>query len=172
MGKFNHSLPTQRPSRSSFMSRKNTQSPINYQPTTLYNGSLSSTFTIVVGFDIANKSKYLYSQSKYYFSMLITTTGNIEGSRITKYIGLVNGEAIIGANLVKDFFAGISDIVGGRSGAYEQGLREAKGLAIKEMIEQAERLGGNAIIGVDLDYESLNGSMLMVSANGTAVIYE
>jgi len=84
----------------------------------------------------------------------------------------VYGEAIIGANIVKDFFAGISDIVGGRSGAYEQSLREAKGLAIKEMIEQAERLGANAIIGVDLDYESHNGSMLMVSANGTAVVYE
>ncbi len=104
--------------------------------------------------------------------MLITTTGNIEGHRIVKYIGLVNGEAIIGANLIKDFFAGVSDIVGGRAGAYEQGLREAKSLAIKEMIEQSERLGGNAVIGVDLDYETVNGSMLMVSANGTAVIFE
>lgn len=106
--------------------------------------------------------------------MLLTTTPNIEGQRITKYLGIVNGEAIIGANFVKDFFAGISDIVGGRSGAYEQGLREAKSIALKEMTEQAQRLGANAIIGVDLDYETIgaNGSMLMVSANGTAVIIE
>ncbi|MBO0938950.1 YbjQ family protein [Fibrella sp. HMF5335] len=104
--------------------------------------------------------------------MLVTTTSNLEGKRIVNYIGLVNGEAIIGANLVKDFFAGITDIVGGRAGAYEQGLREAKSIAIKEMIDQATRLGANAIIGVDLDYESLNGTMLMVSANGTAVVVE
>jgi uncharacterized protein YbjQ (UPF0145 family) len=104
--------------------------------------------------------------------MLVTTTNSIEGNRITKYIGLVNGEAIIGANIVKDFFAGITDIVGGRSSAYEQGLREAKSMAISEMIDQAQRLGANAVIGVDLDYESLNGSMLMVSANGTAVVFE
>ncbi len=104
--------------------------------------------------------------------MLVTTTSTLEGKRIVNYIGLVNGEAIIGANLVKDFFAGITDIVGGRAGAYEQGLREAKSIAIKEMIDQATRLGANAIIGVDLDYESLNGTMLMVSANGTAVVIE
>lgn len=106
--------------------------------------------------------------------MLVTTTSNIEGKRITNYIGLVNGEAIIGANIVKDFFAGISDIVGGRSGAYEQGLREAKSIAIREMMDQATRLGANAIVGVDLDYETIggNGSMLMVSANGTAVVIE
>jgi uncharacterized protein YbjQ (UPF0145 family) len=106
--------------------------------------------------------------------MLITTTPNIEGKRITKYVGLVNGEAIIGANIVKDFFAGIRDVVGGRSGAYEQGLREAKSIAIKEMIDQATRLDANAIIGVDLDYQTIgsNGAMLMVSANGTAVIVE
>jgi uncharacterized protein YbjQ (UPF0145 family) len=106
--------------------------------------------------------------------MLITTTPNIEGKRITKYIGLVNGEAIIGANLIKDFFANISDVVGGRSGAYEQGLREAKSIALKEMMDQAHRLGANAIIGIDLDYQTVgnNGSMLMVSANGTAVVTE
>lgn len=106
--------------------------------------------------------------------MLITTTHNVEGRKIIKYIGLVNGEAIIGANIVKDFFAGIRDVVGGRAGAYEQGLREAKGIAVKEMVEQAQRLGGNAVIGVDLDYETIgnNGSMLMVSANGTAVLLE
>ncbi|RIV19813.1 hypothetical protein DYU11_23080 [Fibrisoma montanum] len=106
--------------------------------------------------------------------MLVTTTQNVEGKRIAKYIGLVNGEAIIGANLVKDFFAGIRDVVGGRSGAYEQGLREAKSIAIKEMIDQAQRLGANAVIGVDLDYETIggNGTMLMVSCNGTAVVME
>lgn len=104
--------------------------------------------------------------------MLITTTSTIEGKRITKYVGLVNGEAIIGANLVKDFFANVRDVVGGRSGAYEQALREAKSIAIKEMIDQATRLGANAVIGVDLDYQTIggNGTMLMVSANGTAVI--
>ncbi|MCU0339451.1 MAG: heavy metal-binding domain-containing protein [Spirosomaceae bacterium] len=106
--------------------------------------------------------------------MLITTTHNIEGKKITQYIGLVNGEAIIGANLVKDFLASVRDVVGGRSGAYEQGLREAKSLAIKEMIDQAQRLGANAIIGVDLDYQTIGGnsSMLMVSANGTAIVFE
>lgn len=106
--------------------------------------------------------------------MLVTTTHNVEGQKIVKYIGLVNGEAIIGANFVKDFFAGIRDVVGGRAGAYEQGLREAKSIAVKEMVEQAQRLGANAIIGVDLDYQTIgsNGSMLMVSANGTAVLLE
>lgn len=106
--------------------------------------------------------------------MLLTTTHNIEGKKNIKYIGLVNGEAILGANFVKDFLAGIRDVVGGRSGAYEQGLREAKSIAIREMSEQAQRLGANAIIGIDLDYENIgsNGSMLMVSANGTAVIIE
>lgn len=106
--------------------------------------------------------------------MLLTTTSNIEGQRIVKYLGIVNGEAIIGAKLVKDFFANISDIVGGRAGAYEQGLREAKSIALKEMMDQAQRLGANAIIGVDLDYQTIggSGSMLMVSANGTAVVIE
>lgn len=106
--------------------------------------------------------------------MLLTTTPNIEGHKITQYLGIVNGEAIIGANLVKDFFANISDIVGGRAGAYEQGLREAKSIALKEMTEQAQRLGANAVIGVDLDYEVIGsgGSMLMVSANGTAVVID
>jgi uncharacterized protein YbjQ (UPF0145 family) len=106
--------------------------------------------------------------------MITTTTPNIEGRRIVTYLGLVNGEAIIGANFVKDFFAGIRDVVGGRAGAYEQGLREAKSLAMSDMMEQAKRLGANAIIGIDLDYETVgaNGSMLMVSANGTAVVIE
>ncbi len=106
--------------------------------------------------------------------MLITTTSTIEGKQITQYIGLVNGEAIIGANLVKDFFSSIRDVVGGQTGAYVQALREAKSIALKEMVDQATRLGANTIIGVDLDYQTIgaNGAMLMVSANGTAVIAE
>lgn len=106
--------------------------------------------------------------------MIITTTPSLEGHKITRYIGLVSGEAIIGANIVKDFFAGIRDIVGGRSGSYEEGLREAKDIALREMQEQATRLGANAVVGIDLDYETLgsNGSMLMVSASGTAVVIE
>ncbi|GAB3891433.1 heavy metal-binding domain-containing protein [Larkinella knui] len=106
--------------------------------------------------------------------MLITTTPNIEGKRIVQYLGLANGEAIIGSNLIKDIFATVRDVVGGRSAAYEQALREAKSIAMKEMIEQAQRLGANAIIGVDLDYQTIgnNGGLLMVSANGTAVVIE
>jgi uncharacterized protein YbjQ (UPF0145 family) len=106
--------------------------------------------------------------------MLIVTTPNIEGKKIVKYLGLVSGEAILGANIFKDFFAGIRDIVGGRSAAYEKELRMAKDIAIQEMVEEAKGLGGNAVIGVDLDYETIQvgqaGGMLMVSANGTAVV--
>src|SRR5687768_13428241 len=105
--------------------------------------------------------------------MLITTTHTIDGRQISEYLGLVSGEAILGANIFKDFFAGIRDIVGGRSAAYEQELRKAKEIAIKEMTASAMALGGNAIVGVDLDYETIGngqgGSMLMVSASGTAV---
>lgn len=108
--------------------------------------------------------------------MLILTTPSIEGKKIKKYLGLVSGEAILGANIFKDFFAGIRDIVGGRSAAYEKELRQAKEIAIEEMQEQAKALGGNTIIGVDLDYETISvgqtGGMLMVSANGTAVVLE
>ena len=106
--------------------------------------------------------------------MIITTTHSIEGKKIVKYLGLVSGEAIIGANLVKDFFAGIRDIVGGRAGSYEEGLREAKNIALAEMQDNATKLGANAIVGIDLDYETMggSGSMLMVSASGTAVIVE
>lgn len=108
--------------------------------------------------------------------MLVITTHQIEGKKIKEYLGLVSGEAILGANLLKDLFAGIRDIVGGRSAAYEQELRQAKEIAVKEMVEQAQKMGGNAVIGVDLDYETIQmgqgGGMLMVSANGTAVIYE
>ena len=104
--------------------------------------------------------------------MIVTTTPTIEGHPIKEYKGLVTGETIIGANFVKDFFAGIRDIVGGRSSSYESLLREAKDIALKEMQERAQLMGANAVIGVDLDYEALgaNGSMLMVTASGTAVI--
>ncbi|OGU61021.1 MAG: hypothetical protein A2V66_09790 [Ignavibacteria bacterium RBG_13_36_8] len=106
--------------------------------------------------------------------MLVTTTNTLEGKKIVKYLGLVSGEAILGANIFKDFFAGIRDIVGGRSAAYEKELRQAKDIAVQEMCEQAKALGGNTVIAVDLDYETIGqtGSMLMVSASGTAVLVE
>lgn len=108
--------------------------------------------------------------------MLVLTTPTIEGKKITKYYGLVSGEAILGANIFKDFFAGIRDIVGGRSAAYEKELRQAKQIAINEMIDEANSLGANAIVGVDLDYETIGigsgGNMLMVSASGTAVSFQ
>lgn len=105
--------------------------------------------------------------------MLMTTTNNIEGKKILKYHGLVSGEAILGANIFKDFFAGIRDIVGGRSSAYEKELRAAKDIALAEMKADAINLGGNAIIAIDLDYETLGqGSMLMVTASGTAITLE
>jgi uncharacterized protein YbjQ (UPF0145 family) len=105
--------------------------------------------------------------------MLLTTTNTVEGQKAVKYYGLVSGEAILGANIFKDLFAGIRDIVGGRSAAYEEELRRAKDIALDEMKQQARALGANAIIGVDLDYETVgNGSMLMVSASGTAVTLE
>ena len=105
--------------------------------------------------------------------MLLTTTNTIEGKQIVQYYGIVTGETIIGANLFKDFFAGIRDIVGGRAGSYESVLREAKDTALKELRERAMQLGANAVIGIDLDYETVgaNGSMLMVTAAGTAVRY-
>ncbi|MEQ8473738.1 MAG: heavy metal-binding domain-containing protein [Marinoscillum sp.] len=103
--------------------------------------------------------------------MLITTTNNIEGKQITEYYGMVTGEAIIGANIFKDFFAAITDVVGGRSGAYERALKDAKEIAMKEMQDRAQAFGANAIIAVDLDYETVgkDSGMLMVSACGTAV---
>ena len=106
--------------------------------------------------------------------MLVTTTPIIEGKRIIRYYGIVSGETIIGANVFRDFLAGIRDFVGGRSGAYEEVLRQAKDTAIREMEEQAARLGANAVIGVDLDYETVggSGSMLIVTATGTAVTIE
>lgn len=105
--------------------------------------------------------------------MLLATTNTIEGKEIIEYYGIVSGETIIGANVFKDFFAGIRDVVGGRAGSYEKVLRQAKDVALQEMEEQARRLGANAVIGVDLDYETVggSGSMLMVTAAGTAVRY-
>jgi uncharacterized protein YbjQ (UPF0145 family) len=106
--------------------------------------------------------------------MLITTTPGIEGKRIRQYLGVVTGEAILGANIFKDVFAGIRDIIGGRSAAYEKELRKARDIAFAEVRQAAKDLGANAIVGVDLDYETVgpNGSMLMVSISGTAVVVE
>ncbi len=106
--------------------------------------------------------------------MLIATTSHLDGHRVVRYLGLVSGEAILGANLFKDVFAGVRDIVGGRSSAYEQELRRAKEIATEEMIDQARALGANAVIGVDLDYETIGkgGGMLMVSGSGTAIVCE
>lgn len=108
--------------------------------------------------------------------MIITTTPTLEGKTIVEYLGLVSGEAILGANIFRDFLAGIRDIVGGRSAAYEEELRKAKEIALTEMADQARTLGANAVVGVDLDYETIQlgsgGAMLMVSASGTAVRYQ
>jgi uncharacterized protein YbjQ (UPF0145 family) len=106
--------------------------------------------------------------------MLTVTTDVVEGKRVKKHLGIVTGEAILGANIFRDFFAGIRDIVGGRSAAYEQELRKAKTIALEEMEQQANELGANAVLSVDLDYETIQvgagGGMLMVSASGTAVV--
>jgi len=101
--------------------------------------------------------------------MLVSTTSLIEGKKIVEYYGIVTGEAILGANIIKDIFSSIRDIVGGRSSSYEKELRKAKDIAIKEMIEAAQALGANAAIGVDLDYDTIGSTMLMVSTSGTAV---
>lgn len=103
--------------------------------------------------------------------MILTTTPNIEGYKILEYKGLVTGETIIGANFIKDFFAGIRDIVGGRSRSYEKVLQEGKETSVREMMQRAEELGANAIVGIDIDYETVGqgGSMLMVACSGTAV---
>ena len=104
--------------------------------------------------------------------MILSTTPQIEGHPIREYKGVVTGETIIGANFVKDFFAGVRDIVGGRSSSYEKVLIEAKETSMQEMMQRAQALGANAIVGIDLDYETIgpNGSMLMVAASGTAVV--
>lgn len=106
--------------------------------------------------------------------MLITTTPIVEGKHIVEYYGIVSGETIIGANVFRDLFASIRDIVGGRAGSYEEVLRKAKNTALQEMQAQAAQMGANAVIGVDLDYETVggSGSMLMVTASGTAVRIE
>ena len=106
--------------------------------------------------------------------MIVTTTPQIEGRRISRYCGVVAGEAILGANLFKDMFAGIRDLVGGRSATYEKELQRARDIALAELQERAQALGANAVVGVDLDYEVLGQSngMLMVSASGTAVVLE
>ena len=101
--------------------------------------------------------------------MIITTTNTLQDKQITAYHGIVTGTCIMGANVFRDLFAGIRDIVGGRSGAYEEVIGKAKDEAIAEMIEKAERLRANAIIGIDIDYETIGGSMLMVAVSGTAV---
>lgn len=106
--------------------------------------------------------------------MIMSTTNNLESKEVKKYLGIVTGEAILGANIFKDFFAGIRDIVGGRSASYEKELQEARRLAFEEMEIKAKSVGANAILGIDVDYETIgaNGSMLMVSVTGTAVSTE
>lgn len=103
--------------------------------------------------------------------MLLTTTSHLDGKQIVEYRGIVTGEAILGANLFKDLFANIRDIVGGRSAAYERELNRARGIAMDEMTAQARELGANGVIGVDLDYEVVGQGMLMVTAAGTAISY-
>ncbi len=104
--------------------------------------------------------------------MLVTTTPTVEGKKILKYLGLVSGEAILGADVLKDLLACIRDIVGGRSAAYEEEFRRAKQIALGEMESLAAAVGANAVVGVDLDYETVGQTMLMVSASGTAVLIE
>lgn len=103
--------------------------------------------------------------------MLVTTTNTVEGARIAEYHGLVSGEAVLGANIFRDMFAAIRDVVGGRAGSYEKELKRARDIALDDMVDEAKARGANAVIGVDLDYETVGkeGSMLMVTASGTAV---
>lgn len=101
--------------------------------------------------------------------MLVVTTDSVEGRRVESYLGIVSGDAIVGANMFRDFFASVRDVVGGRAGGYESALRGAKEAAMEDMVEAAQDLGANAVIGVDLDYETVGDTMLMVSVNGTAV---
>jgi len=102
-------------------------------------------------------------------SFTLTTTNNIEGSKVVEYLGIVSGEAVMGANMFRDMFAGVRDIIGGRSGQYEKKFRQAKQVSLKEMIDQAKENGANAIIGVKIDYEMVGESMMMVASQGTAV---
>ncbi|MCW0236209.1 MAG: heavy metal-binding domain-containing protein [Ferrovibrio sp.] len=104
--------------------------------------------------------------------MILTTTDSVDGRKITAYLGIVAGEAVMGTNIFRDFFAGITDILGGRSGSYEKELRKAKALALESMTEEAQTLGADAVVGMDLDYQQIGGTdrqMLMVAASGTAV---
>ncbi|MEM6887704.1 MAG: YbjQ family protein [Pseudomonadota bacterium] len=102
--------------------------------------------------------------------MILTTTHTVQGHEITAYKGIVVGEAIMGANIVRDFFASVTDVIGGRSGAYESKLKDARDEAMAEVEERAHAIGANAVVGVDLDYEVVGDSMLMVSVSGTAVV--
>ncbi len=104
--------------------------------------------------------------------MLIVTSDHVEGRRIAEYLGIVSGDAIVGANMFRDLFARVRDVVGGRAGGYEKALRGAKEAALQDIAEEAAERGANAVIAVDLDYESVGDSMLMVSVNGTAVRLE
>ena len=104
--------------------------------------------------------------------MIVTTTPSVDGKQISGYLGIVTGEAILGANIIKDIFASITDIVGGRAGRYEQELGKARKISLDEMIQEATGLGANAIVGVDLDYEVIRDGMLMVTASGTAVKFD
>jgi uncharacterized protein YbjQ (UPF0145 family) len=104
--------------------------------------------------------------------MIVTTTPSVEGKAVREYLGVVAGEAILGANIFKDFGAGIRDVIGGRSAGYEKDLKKGRETALAELQQEAEALGANAVLGVDIDYETLKGSMLMVTASGTAVKIE
>lgn len=104
--------------------------------------------------------------------MIVSTTSHLQGKEIDRYIGVVSGEAIMGANVVRDFLAGITDIIGGRSGAYESKLAEGREIALREMQEKAMKLGANAVIGVDLDFETVQNGMMLCVATGTAVVYK
>src|SRR5512141_3245941 len=126
------------------------------------------------GLAIALNGERMGALSERRGSMILSTTPSIDGKKAVKYLGLVSGDAILGANIFRDFFASIRDIGGGRSAGYEAELRKAKDIALGEVGEQARHLGANAIVGIDIDYETIgaSGSMLMVSASGTAVVVE
>ncbi len=104
--------------------------------------------------------------------MILTTTNQVEGRRIREYRGIVHGETIVGANIFKDFMASVRDVFGGRSGAYERELKKAREIALEELSQEAKRLKANAVVGIDLDYEVVGQSMLMVTASGTAVLLD
>ncbi len=117
-----------------------------------------------VGDDFSQPSSYIPD------GMILATTRSLESHGVQKYLGLVFGEAIVGANVFRDLFASITDVVGGRSGAYESALADARRIAIGELAQRAGKLGANAVLGIDFDYETIRGSMLMVTCSGTAVV--